>query len=169
MIADKVLKIIQGPLEALGFGVVQIRFIEAQKAKLEILIERLDMTPITVDDCARANRTISTHMDIEDIIHKAYLLEVSSAGIDRPLHGIKDYTRFIGYKASVHTTEPILEVKKFKGFIEKVKDNNVYLRSEKPALEELLELPIDLISKGKLDLDYMIDLKMKERKEQNEA
>lgn len=169
MIADKVRKIIEGPLEGLGFGVVQIRFIEEQKARLEILIERLDMTPITVADCARANRTISTHMDVEDVIHKAYLLEVSSAGIDRPLHGLKDYIRFVGYKVSVQTLEPVQEVKKFKGFIEKVEDNTVYLRSEKPAIEALLELPIDLIAKGKLDLDYMIDLKMKERKEQDEA
>ncbi len=169
LITAKVQKIIEGPLESLGFGVVQVRFIESSKPKLEILLERLDMSPLTVSDCARANRTISTHMDVEDIIHKAYFLEVSSAGIDRPLHGIKDYIRFINHKVVILTTTPIHEVKKLKGFIEQVAGDTIYFRSEKPLIDTLLELPINLIAKGNLDLDYMIDLKMRERKEQNEA
>lgn len=162
----KIRQIIEAPLNSLGFGVVQIRFIESDKPKLEILIERLDLVPVTVEDCMRANRTVSTHLDVEDPIHKAYMLEVSSAGIDRPLVEMKDYHRFVGYKVNVQTQVPFKGTKKFKGFIERVSDTEVFIRSEVPLVDDVVEIPFEEISKGKLDLDYMIELKMRERKEQ---
>lgn len=162
----KIKNIIEAPLRNLGFSVVQVRFIENEKPKLEILIERLDFVPVTVEDCMKANRTISTHLDVEDPIHKAYMLEVSSAGIDRPLIDLKDYERFVGYKIFVQTFVPWLGAKKIKGFLEKVTSTHVYIRSEIPKSDEVVELPFADIAKGKLDLDYMIELKMRERKEQ---
>ncbi|MCP5322609.1 MAG: ribosome maturation factor RimP [Candidatus Paracaedibacteraceae bacterium] len=162
----KIKSIVGPPLQHLGFKVVQIKFIEAEKSKLEILIERLDLQPVTVEDCMRANRTISTHLDVEDLIHKAYMLEVSSAGIDRPLVDIEDYARFVGYKALIQTSIGISGAKKFKGFLEKVTETHVWMRSESPQLEEVIEIPFVDILKGKLDLDYMIELKLRERKEQ---
>lgn len=162
----KIKNIIEAPLHNLGFSVVQVRFIEGEKPKLEILIERSDLIPVTVEDCMRANRTISTHLDVEDPIHKAYMLEVSSAGIDRPLIERKDYERFVGYKIFVQTLAPWLGTKKFKGFLEKVTSTHIYIRLEMPKSDEVVELPFEDIAKGKLDLDYMIELKMRERKEQ---
>jgi ribosome maturation factor RimP len=162
----KIRHIIEAPLNNLGFGVVQVRFIEGDKPKLEILIERLDLVPVTVEDCMRANRTVSTHLDVEDPIHKAYMLEVSSAGIDRPLVDIKDYQRFVGYKVNVQTHVPFNGSKKFKGFIERATESEVYIRSEAPSIEDVIEIPFEELSRGKLDLDYMIELKMRERKEQ---
>lgn len=162
----KIKSIVAPPLESLGFKVVQIKFIEAEKAKLEILIERLDFQPVTVEDCMRANRTVSTHLDVEDPIHKAYMLEVSSAGIDRPLVDVEDYLRFVGYKVFIQTSIVISGAKKFKGFLEKVTETHLLMRSESPQLEEVIEIPFVDILKGKLDLDYMIELKLRERKEQ---
>jgi ribosome maturation factor RimP len=163
---EKIRNIIQAPLHHLGFNVVQVRYFEGEKAKLEVLIERLDLVPVTVEDCIKANRTVSTHLDVEDPISKAYMLEVSSAGIDRPLLEWKDYERFVGYKIFVQTLVPLMETKKFRGFLEKVTPNHIYLRSEMPSLDEVIEIAFSDISKGKLDLDYMIELKMRERKEQ---
>lgn len=165
-LAAKIENIIMGPLNSLGFRIVQIKFIDAGKPKLEVLIEHLDGRSVTVEDCMRANRTISTHLDVEDPIHKAYMLEVSSPGIDRPLVKNEDYIRFVGYKIWVQTVAPLCESKKFKGFLEKVTPDSIYMHSEAPLIEELLEIPFANILKGKLDLDYMIELKLKERKEQ---
>lgn len=162
----KIRHIIEGPLNNLGYGVVQVRFIESEKPKLEILIERLDFAPVTVEDCMRANRTASTHLDVEDPIHKAYMLEVSSAGIDRPLVDVKDYYRFVGYKVNLQTLVTIGGSKKFKGFIERVSESHVCIRSEIPLIEAVVEVSFEEVSKAKLDLDYMIELKMRERKEQ---
>ncbi|MDP3935713.1 MAG: ribosome maturation factor RimP, partial [Alphaproteobacteria bacterium] len=136
----KIQNIIEAPLNRLGFGVVQIKFIEHAQPKLEILIERLDFVPVTVEDCMKANRTVSTHLDVEDPIHKAYTLEVSSAGIDRPLVGIKDYRRFVGYKINIQTAVPFEGSKKFKGILEKVSEAHAYIRSEVPKLEDLVEV-----------------------------
>lgn len=162
----KIKNIIESPLHSLGFNVVQIKFIEHTQPKLEILIERLDFVPVTVEDCMKANRTISTHLDVEDPIHKAYMLEVSSAGIDRPLIETKDYIRFIGYKVNIQTHVPFEGSKKFKGTLESANETHVVIKSEIPMLENVIEIPYDEIQKTKLDLDYMIELKMRERKEQ---
>jgi ribosome maturation factor RimP len=162
----KIQNIIEAPLNSLGFGIVQIRFMEHDKPKLEILIERLDFVPVTVEECMKANRTISTHLDVEDPIHKAYMLEVSSAGIDRPLVDKKDYIRFVGYKINIQTAVPFEGSKKFKGILDKVSETHAYIKSEIPTLENLVEVAFDDIVKAKLDLDYMIELKMRERKEQ---
>ena len=51
---------------------------------------------VTVDDCARASRQISSVMDVEDPIQSAYTLEVSSPGVFRPLFGVEDFQRFVG-------------------------------------------------------------------------
>ena len=162
----KIQNIIEAPLNSLGFSVVQIKFIEHAQPKLEILIERIYFVPVTVEDCMKANRTISTHLDVEDPIHKAYTLEVSSAGIDRPLIEIKDYVRFVGYKINIQTLVPFEGAKKFKGALESANETHVVIKSEIPMLENVIEIPFDEIQKAKLDLDYMIELKMRERKEQ---
>lgn len=162
----KIRDIIDGPLNNLGFNIVQVRLIEGDKPRLEVLIERLDMMSVTVEDCMRANRTISTHLDVEDPIHKAYMLEVSSAGIDRPLVEHKDYVRFIEHKIYVQTAVPIAGVKKFRGFLERVTPTHICIRSDAPKLDDGVEIAFADIVKAKLDLDYMIDLKIKERKEQ---
>lgn len=169
MLESKVKKIIEAPLESLGYGIVQVRFMDAAKPKLEILIEKKDLSPVTVDDCARASRTASTHLDVEDLISKAYMLEVSSAGIDRPLIEYEDYVRFKGYKIFVQLSEPLLGFKKFRGFLQEVSSRHIVLQSEAPNIEDPIEIPFVDILKGKLDLDYMIALRLKERKEQNEA
>lgn len=165
-ISAKIKNIIEGPLSSLGFNAVQVKFIEHAQPKLEILIERLDFVPVTVEDCMKANRTISTHLDVEDPIHKAYMLEVSSAGIDRPLIEIHDYIRFVGYKVNIQTLAPFEGSKKFKGMLDSANETHVVIKSEIPVLENVIEIPYDEIQKAKLDLDYMIELKMRERKEQ---
>lgn len=162
----KIKNIIEAPLHSLGFNAVQVKFIEHAQPKLEILIERLDFVPVTVEDCMKANRTISTHLDVEDPIHKAYMLEVSSAGVDRPLIEVKDYIRFVGYKINIQTLIPFEGSKKFKGMLDRANETHVSIKSEVPLLENVIEIPYEEISKAKLDLDYMIELKMRERKEQ---
>src|ERR687888_1602736 len=51
---------------------------------------------VSVEDCAHVSRDLSAILDVEDIVPTAYTLEVSSPGLDRPLRGAADYTRFVG-------------------------------------------------------------------------
>jgi len=83
---------------------------------LRILIERARLeTPaaggagVTLDDCVRVSRDLSTMLDLEDPIEQAYALEVSSPGLDRPLRQIADFQRHIGSLAKLKLAEPALD------------------------------------------------------------
>ena len=56
---------------------------------------------VSVEDCAKVSRELSAILDVEDTVPIAYVLEVSSPGLDRPLRGIEDYRRFAGRRAKL--------------------------------------------------------------------
>ena len=80
---------------------------------------------ITLEDCERFSKRFSTTMDVEDFVPFAYVLEVSSPGINRPLVNEADFQRFIGENARVRTPRPIDSQRNFKGRIVSVTDGRV--------------------------------------------
>jgi ribosome maturation factor RimP len=56
---------------------------------------------VSVDDCANVSRDLSAILDVEDVVPSAYVLEVSSPGLDRPLRHADDYRRFAGRRAKI--------------------------------------------------------------------
>lgn len=132
---------------------------------LQILIEKLDRTPVNIDDCGNASNIASLLLDVEDVIANQYNLEVSSAGIDRPLVKIEDYQRFIGEEARIELKWPIqqnisgniVDRKKFRGQIEKVEqgDNGyqIFIVENDAAQtqnDELIAIAFNNIIKAKL-------------------
>jgi ribosome maturation factor RimP len=61
------------------------------------------------DDCSRLSHALSAELDVADLIHVPYVLEVSSPGLDRPLKREADFARFAGQKAKVKTRHPVGE------------------------------------------------------------
>lgn len=59
---------------------------------------------VSVEDCARVSRDLSAILDVEDVVPTAYILEVSSPGLDRPLRRTDDYRRFAGRRAPENTS-----------------------------------------------------------------
>src|SRR5437870_12853806 len=56
---------------------------------------------VSVEDCAHVSRDLSAILDVEDVVPTAYVLEVSSPGLDRPLRHADDYRRFAGRRAKL--------------------------------------------------------------------
>jgi ribosome maturation factor RimP len=73
---------------------------------IDVRVEREDGEKVTVDDCAAASRAIETRLDAENFGGRAYVLEVSSPGIERPLRNAKDWRRFVGSSAVVTANVP---------------------------------------------------------------
>src|SRR3954471_3461607 len=78
-----------------------------QRPTLQVMAERRDDAPMTVEDCAEISRTVSALLDVADPIASAYTLEVSSPGIDRPLVRPEDYDRFAGFEARIDLSGPL--------------------------------------------------------------
>src|SRR5678815_2375448 len=83
---NEIARIIEPSLEAMGYRLVRLMQTGGlRRPTLQIMAERQDDVPMTVDDCAEISRSVSALLDVADPIADAYLLEVSSPGIDRPL------------------------------------------------------------------------------------
>jgi ribosome maturation factor RimP len=110
---------ISSAVTALGYDIVRVRMLGSAGGTkvLEILIERLDGNHISVGDCSSVSRNISTILDVEEVIDYAYNLEVSSAGVERPLVKLQDFVRFNGYTAQVKLHQAIGGRKKYEGKI----------------------------------------------------
>ncbi|MGB0689042.1 MAG: ribosome maturation factor RimP [Candidatus Puniceispirillum sp.] len=104
LVETKVSKIIEAAVEDLGFQLVRVLFMGGNSGRnqLQIMAEPIEDRDMTVEDCKTLSRHIAALLDVEDPISSAYVLEVSSPGIDRPLTKIEDYERFAGELAKIN-------------------------------------------------------------------
>ena len=125
--AASIENLIEPSIAAMGFELVRVKFIGGGGKTLQVMIERQDRRPITVDDCAEISRLVSTLLEVDDPVSGAYILEVSSPGIDRPLVRLGDYARFSGFEARVEIEGRINGQRRFCGRIDGVSGDLVKL------------------------------------------
>jgi ribosome maturation factor RimP len=103
LVEAKISQIIEDAITELGFGLVRVQFSGGQTGRnqLQIMAEPKEGREMTVEDCQMLSRHISTLLDVDDPISTAYVLEVSSPGIDRPLTQIEHFKRFSGELAKI--------------------------------------------------------------------
>jgi ribosome maturation factor RimP len=111
----EIARMIAPSLEAMGYDVVRVRMTGGGRPVLQVMAERLDGQEMTVDHCAEISRAVSALLDVEDPIAGAYVLEVSSPGIDRPLTRLNDFVRFAGHEAKLEVGQPVDGRKRFRG------------------------------------------------------
>lgn len=148
-VESKVAGIIEGSLFNMGYEVVRVMIMQSGTTKiLQIMIDRLDGKPITVDDCEKASRQISALMDVEDPVDGHYNLEVSSPGVDRPLTKLKHFEKYSGFEAKIDVEEKIEGQRKFRGKLQGVEGNIVYIESNVTSMEKRDE------GKQKIGIDF---------------
>jgi ribosome maturation factor RimP len=136
-------------LEAMGYRLVRVAVTGGRRTQvLQVMAERMDEQPMGVDDCTEVTHTVSALLDVADPIEHAYLLEVSSPGIDRPLVRREDYERFRGHEAKLELAVPIEGRRRFRGKLLGVEADRVRLNLG----AEVVELPLARIQHAKLVL-----------------
>jgi ribosome maturation factor RimP len=145
--------IVEPVLEADGYRLVRVRLSGQNGLTLQIMAERRDGT-MTVEDCEAVSRLLSPVLDVEDPIDKAYHLEISSPGIDRPLVRRSDFAEAVGRLVKVETSVQVSGRKRFRGRIVKADDEGVTVETDKPAIGEefMTALPFDAIAEARLVL-----------------
>jgi ribosome maturation factor RimP len=145
---------IVGPtLLDLGFRLVRVKITGRDGCTVQIMAERADGT-FTVEDCELASKAISPVLDVEDPIDRAYNLEMSSPGIDRPLVRVSDFARWAGHLAKVEMEIPVDGRKRFKGMLEGVEGETAIMRRDDAGKDEpgRVALPIADIGEARLVL-----------------
>ena len=114
---DKLAAIIAPRLELMGYELVRVAVLGRERPTVQVMADRADGSQITVEDCQNISHDVSAAIDVDDPIPGAWTLEVSSAGIDRPLTRVKDWNRFAGHQARVETFFPQNGRKRFIGVV----------------------------------------------------
>src|ERR687893_1017755 len=104
-VAARVATIIDPVVQDLGFRLVRVKVTGTNGCTVQIMAERPDGT-MSVDDCEVVSRAISPVLDLEDPIGRAYYLEISSPGIDRPLVRASDFERWAGHEVKIEMAVP---------------------------------------------------------------
>ena len=110
--------------------------------------------PVGVDDCGRVSQDLSAILDVEPElvggIERAYTLEVSSPGLDRPLRDEADYRRFAGRLAKIVTVAPIDGQAHFAGRLAGVDDGAVLVEEGRRTHR----VPFKAIRRARLDVEF---------------
>jgi ribosome maturation factor RimP len=111
---------------------------------------------VTHDDCSEVSLHLGTILDVEDFIHAAYTLEVSSPGINRGLYKRADYERFAGNNAKLKTRQPIAGQRNFRGRLLGIEGDEVIFDDRTNGR---VQIPLDLITKANLEVDVEEELR----------
>ncbi len=149
----RIADIVEPVLVQMGFRLVRVRMSGQNGLTLQIMTERNDGT-MTVEDCEEVSKAISPVLDVEDPIDKAYHLEVSSPGIDRPMVRKSDFVRWQGHLMKCETSIMVDGRKRFRGKIVSVDEEGFRLERDQPAYgeEPTVAIPFTALSEARLIL-----------------
>ena len=128
-LAARVAAIAEPVLAGLGYRIVRVRISGLSGCTVQIMAERPDGT-MTIDDCEAASRALSPVLDVADPVDRAYRLEISSPGIDRPLARRSDFDRYAGHLAKIEMDAPIEGRRRFRGVLLGTEGEAARLRCE---------------------------------------
>ena len=149
VLESKIKEALVPSLEAMGFSLVRIRIMGGgENRTLQLMIDRLDEQPVSIEDCALVSRNASALLDVEDPINGAYMLEVSSPGIDRPLTKERDFERYAGFEAKLELRDVQDGQRRFRGRLLGCENGVVKLLTEAGETS----LPFGTITAAKLIL-----------------
>src|ERR1700749_627452 len=128
---------VAGPvLQGMGYRLVRIKISGEAGCTVQIMAERHDGS-MQIEDCDAISRALSPGLDVADPIDRAYRLEISSPGIDRPLVRRSDFERFGGHLVKIEMAVAHHGRKRFRGILVGVEGDAVRVRrDDTPAGEE---------------------------------
>ena len=152
-LSARVAAIVEPVLDGLGYRLVRARVSGTDGCTVQVMAERPDGT-MTIEDCEVCSRALSPVLDVADPVDRAYRLEVSSPGIDRPLVRQSDFNRYANNFVKIEMTVAVEGRKRFRGQLLGAEGNTARIRRDDvPAGEPTdVMLPIEEMAEAKLIL-----------------
>ncbi|MFD1744525.1 ribosome maturation factor RimP [Rhizobium helianthi] len=149
----RIAEIIEPTLDAMDYRLVRVRLLNQNGLTLQIMCERNDGT-MTVEDCEAVSMAVSPVLDVEDPVDKAYHLEVSSPGIDRPMVRKSDFARWTGHLVKCETSVLLDGRKRFRGKIAETNEEGFTLERDQIGYgeEPRVIIPYSALAEAKLIL-----------------
>lgn len=147
-------------LESEGLELVRIRLIGGDRRScLQLMLDRIDGEGVTLDACADVSRSLSALLEVNDPLSGAYILEVGSAGMDRPLTKPEHFSRYIGREIKLELSQPVDGCRRFRARLISADANGIVF-SER---SEEYQVPFAQIAEARLVPDLPVDNKPKHK------
>lgn len=152
-LSARVAGIVEPVIEGLGYRLVRVRVSGSDGCTVQVMAERTDGT-MTIEDCEICSRALSPVLDADDPVDRAYRLEVSSPGIDRPLVRQSDFVRYANNFVKIEMAVAVEGRKRFRGQLLGAEGNVARIRRDDTAAGETADimLPIEEMAEAKLVL-----------------
>jgi ribosome maturation factor RimP len=155
-LAARVAAIAEPVIEGMGYRLVRVRISGAEGCTVQVMAERADGS-LTIDDCEDISHALSPVLDVADPVDRAYRLEISSPGIDRPLVRRTDFEKHAGHLAKIEMNVPADGRKRFRGTLLGVEGDAARIRIEEAKAAKAGDkseflLPIEDMAEAKLVL-----------------
>ncbi|NLM21463.1 MAG: ribosome maturation factor RimP [Peptococcaceae bacterium] len=148
-VLNKVRQLVEPKISELGLELIDAEYVkEGAHWYLRFFIDKDG--GVDIDDCAEASQKIGEILDRDNPIPQAYMLEVSSPGIERPLRKREDYEKYKGEMVSVYTTEPFQGYSCFTGYLKGLENDNVFLEYE----DQQILIPFDLVDRAHITFEF---------------
>jgi ribosome maturation factor RimP len=146
---ERILALAEPIAEDLGLRIVRVRVMSGKRKTVQIMAERMSDGLMAVENCEALSREVSAILEVEDPISDAYVLEVSSPGLDRPLTDLSDFETYEGYLARLELDRMVEGRKRFRGVLAGIDDNHVDINLDGES-DQTASIPFDWISEAKL-------------------
>lgn len=147
-IDERILALADPIAQDLGLTLVRIRVMSGKRKTVQIMAERKSDGQMEVADCEALSRELSAVLEVEDPISDAYVLEVSSPGLDRPLTDLRDFETYSGYLARLELDRLVEGRKRFRGMLAGIDGDNIEIDLDHE--DETAQIPFAWISEAKL-------------------
>ncbi|NTF66356.1 ribosome maturation factor RimP [Rhizobium rhizogenes] len=150
---QRIAAIIEPVIVGMDYRLVRVRLMNQNGLTLQVMAERNDSS-MNVQGCEEISTAISPVLDVEDPVDKAYHLEVSSPGIDRPMVRKSDFVRWNGHIVKCETSILVDNRKRFRGKITDVNDDGFTIERDQVAYgeEPKVTIPFSTLAEAKLIL-----------------
>lgn len=148
-VKDKLQNLAEGIATRHGYEVVDVEYTK-EKGRWFVRIFIDKPSGITLDDCERMSRDLGDELDENDFIPHAYILEVSSPGLERPLKRPEDYRRFQGRLIEVKCYAPVGGSRNLRGRLAGSNQEGIIIETD----GELLRVAWPNIAKAHLAVEW---------------
>jgi ribosome maturation factor RimP len=145
----RIADIVQPTLADMGYELVRVAVLGRERPTVQIMADRAGGAQIDVGDCEAISRAVGAVLDVNDPIPTAWMLEVSSPGIDRPLTRVRDWNRYVGHLARAEMNVPVDGRKRISGVILGADETNAHMRLDDGAT---IAIPLADLRRAKLVL-----------------
>ena len=146
---QEVREVVEPILQSQGYELVDLEYQrESRGWVLRIYLDREG--GITLDDCTGVSHEVGAVLEVKDIIPNAYILEVSSPGLTRPLKKPEDFNRFRNQLVKIKLYQPLNGRRNFKGTLLGLEGETVRVEVE----GQVFDIPLPSIAKANLEIDF---------------